>query len=198
MTHFLRYHPVLVALHWVLAALIIAVLVLGALVMVHIPNSEPMKIEALRSHMACGILILLLMPARWLVRGRTAHPAPAATANPLLDRLTWISHRLFYPAVTIMAGSGLAMAVQAGLPAIVFGAQGTLPADFWVYPLRPVHYLMSRVLIGLIALHVAGALYHTFILRDRLLRRMAFGSRTPANTDAGPPNLRLPTSQVHR
>jgi len=32
--------------------------------------------------------------------------------------------------------------------------------------------------MGLIALHIAGALYHTFILRDRLLRRMSFGGRT--------------------
>jgi hypothetical protein len=61
----------------------------------------------------------------------------------LLDRLAWTSHRLFYPAVTIMAGSGLALAVQAGLPAIVFGGQGTLPADFWVYPIahRPLPHV---------------------------------------------------------
>jgi cytochrome b561 len=45
-------------------------------VMVHIPNTEPMKIEALRSHMAGGILILLLMLARWLVRARR-RPRPA-------------------------------------------------------------------------------------------------------------------------
>jgi cytochrome b561 len=35
--------------------LIIAALALGALVMLRIPNSDPMKIEALRSHMEGGI-----------------------------------------------------------------------------------------------------------------------------------------------
>lgn len=71
MTQVSRYHPVLVALHWALAVLIVAALVLGALVMVRIPNSDPAKLEALRSHMVGGILILL-MQARFLVRMRTA------------------------------------------------------------------------------------------------------------------------------
>jgi len=197
MPQFLRYHPLLVILHWLLAVLIIAALALGALVMVNIPNSDPMKIEALRSHMAGGAVILLLMLARLLVRSRTAHPAPAATGHSLLDWLAWGSHRLFYGAVIVMAGSGIVMAVQTGLPEIVFGGHGTLPADFWVYPLRTVHYLTSRVLIGLIALHIAGALYHTFILRDRLLRRMVFGRRTPAIADAEAPNLNA-ISQVQQ
>jgi len=58
MTLVSRYHPLLVALHWILAMLIIAALALGALVMVKIPNTDPMKLEALRSHMIGGSLIL--------------------------------------------------------------------------------------------------------------------------------------------
>jgi len=51
-----RYHPMLVALHWLLAFLIIAALALGALIMAKLPNSDPMKLEALRSHMFGGWL----------------------------------------------------------------------------------------------------------------------------------------------
>jgi cytochrome b561 len=76
-----RYHPLLVALHWVLALVIIAALALGALVMVNIPNTDPMKIEALRSHMSGGIFILILMLVRLFVRTRTRRtrlpPRPA-------------------------------------------------------------------------------------------------------------------------
>ncbi|HEY6256239.1 MAG TPA: cytochrome b/b6 domain-containing protein [Xanthobacteraceae bacterium] len=189
MAQVLRYHPFLVALHWVLAFLIIAALALGALVMVKIPNSDPMKLEALRSHMAGGSVILALMLLRLFVRRRTEHPGAASTGNPALDRLAWASHRLFYPAVLGMAGSGLFLALQAGLPAIVFAGEGALPADFWIFPVRGVHYLLSRVLIGLIALHVAGALYHTLILRDGLLRRMFFGRRVVTGTDSTTPTL---------
>ena len=191
-----RYHPLLVLLHWVLAFLIIAALGLGALVTVKIPNTDAMKLEALRSHMTGGVIILLLMLGRFLVRSRTAHPAAAATGNPALDRLAWLSHRLFYAVVLATAGSGLFMALQTGLPSIVFGGDGVLPADFWAFPIRAVHYAFTRVLMGLIALHVAGALYHTLILRDGLLRRMFFGRRRVAPTDI--PALTLEQSLSRR
>jgi cytochrome b561 len=177
MSQVTRYHPAIVALHWALAFLIIAALALGALVMVKIPNTDPMKIEALRSHMIGGVLILFLMLLRLFLRLRTAHPAPVSAGNWILDRLAWASHRLFYVAVLGMTISGLVMALQTGLPDIVFAGQGDLPADFWIYPIRTVHYLFSRLLAALILLHLAGALYHTFILRDGLLLRMFFRRR---------------------
>jgi cytochrome b561 len=192
-----RYHPLLVTLHWLLAVLIVAALALGALVMVKIPNSDAMKLEALRSHMSGGVLILLLMLVRLFVRTRTTHPAPASAGNPMLDRLAWASHRLFYVVVLGMAGSGIFMALQTGLPGIVFGRGGALPADFWVFPVRTVHYLFSRLLMALIALHVAGALYHTLILKDGLLRRMFFGRRILAAPDSAPA-LNRPLSGVRR
>lgn len=178
-----RYHPLLVLLHWVLAALVIAALALGALVMVKIPNSDPMKIEALRSHLLGGGLILILMLGRLALRIRTEHPAPASAGHPLLDRIAWVSHRLLYVAVLGQGFSGLTLALQSRLPWIVFGG-GTLPPDFWVYPMRTVHYVFSRMLMVLIALHIAGALYHTLVLRDGLLRRMYFGRRMVATSDA--------------
>jgi len=69
------------------------------------------------------------------------------------------------------------MGLQAHWPDIVFFGHGALPQDFWAYPLRGVHYFFSRLLMALIALHIAGALYHTLVRRDRLLSRMAFGRR---------------------
>jgi cytochrome b561 len=167
-----RYHPLLVVLHWFLAALTVFALTLGALVVVHIPNNDPMKIEALRHHMTGGLLILVLMLVRLVLRARTAHPPAAATGHPLLDRIAWLSHRLLYVLVLAQAGSGLVMALQANLPEVVFLQHGALPPDFWVLPVRSAHYAVSRLLMALIALHVSGALYHTLIRRDGLLRRM--------------------------
>lgn len=183
-----RYHPVLVILHWLLALLIVAALTLGALVMVRIPNSDPMKIEALRSHMSGGAAILLLMLVRLFVRNSTRRPPDADTHSNFLDRLAWLSHRFLYAAVIGMALSGLIMALQTRLPWIVFAHEGTLPRSFWAFPIRWVHYGFSRLLMALIALHVAGALYHTFILRDHLLRRMWFGRRVPAPAPAAAPD----------
>ena len=82
MTQVSRYHPLLAALHWLLALMIIAALALGAFVLVKIPNSDPVKIDALRQHMTGGVLILALMLVRLLVRVRTTHPAPALAGMP--------------------------------------------------------------------------------------------------------------------
>jgi cytochrome b561 len=166
-----------VVLHWGLALLITAALALGALGLAKIPNTSPMKLEALRSHMSGGIIILALMLARLAVRLRSAHPQPARAGHRLLDRLAWVSHRLFYVTVIAMASSGLVMALQAGLFGSVFAGHGQIPGDFWVFPIRSVHYALSRLLMALILLHVAAALYHAVILRDGLLRRMFFGRR---------------------
>jgi len=164
-------------MHWLLAVLFTIALAGGALVLVKIPNTDPMKVEALRQHFAGGTLLVVLMLARLVVRTRTEHPARASTGISALDRVAWLSHRMLYVLAFCQALSGLALALQAGLPDVLFGGHGALPADFWIFPLRPVHYVISRMLMALIALHVLAALYHTFILQDGLLRRMWFGGR---------------------
>jgi len=178
-----RYHPSLVALHWLAAPLIIAALALGVLVLAKIPNTDPMKIEALRGHMIGGFAILVLMLFRLFIRARTARPPEADARNAVFNAMARISHRALYLLVLAQAGSGVFMALQTHLPEIVFLHHGTLPADFWAFPIRRVHYAVSRALMGLIALHAAGALYHALVLRDGLLRRMWFGRRKAAEPD---------------
>jgi cytochrome b561 len=172
-----RYQPLLVGMHWLMALMVIVALAAGALVLVKIPNTDPMKVGALRQHMGGGILLVVLMLVRLVVRMQTAHPPRASTGDSALDRLAWLSHRLLYVLVFGQAAVGLYLAFQAGLPDIVFGGHGVMPPDFWIFPARSVHYVISRLLMALIALHVTGALYHTFVLRDGLLRRMWFGKR---------------------
>jgi cytochrome b561 len=172
-----RYHPLLVALHWLLAALIIADLTIGTVVLVHIPNDTPKKIEGLRAHMTGGLAILALMALRLGVRVRSDKPADAPTGSAILDRIAWLSHRLLYVAVFGMIASGLVMALQSHAFQVVFQHQGRLPASFWAFPVRGLHFAFAKLLMALIALHFAGALYHTFARRDRLLARMWFGRR---------------------
>ena len=173
-----RYHPLLVALHWLLALLLIVALAGGMLQLQHIPNSSPAKIDALRGHMIMGVSILVLTLVRLVVRHFTARPAPASTGRPFMDRLGRAAHVLLYVLVILMAASGFATALQAGLPDIVFGGSGApLPANFAAYAPRAVHGVIGVLLTGLVALHALAALYHQFVLRDGLLARMGFGRR---------------------
>jgi cytochrome b561 len=173
-----RYHPLLVALHWVLAMLIIANLAVGFGVLAATPNADGAKIDILRLHMAGGMLILFLMIVRFVVHLRAARPDRATTGHAALDRVAPIAHYGLYLLVVATAGTGYATALLAGLPAIVFGGSGDpLPADFAAYPSWIVHVALAVLLVGLIALHVLAALYHQFVRKDRLFRRMLFGRR---------------------
>jgi len=172
-----RYHGALVALHWLLALMLLGMLGYGSLGLSHIPNSSPEKVDALRGHMIGGGLILALMLLRLVLRVRTAHPPPAATGKPTLDRLAPVVHWALYGLVFLMAGSGIATSVLAGLPAIVFGGVGNLPANFDALPPRFVHGVVANLLMLGIAGHVAAALYHQLVSRDSLFARMGFGRR---------------------
>jgi cytochrome b561 len=175
-----KYHPFFVLIHWFVAFAIANLLLRGVLIMRYIPNSDPEKVDGLSAHMYAGTLVLVLMLIRLAVRRETQLPPRATAHNRGLDWLAKASHRLLYVLVLGQALSGLYMAVQTGLPDVLIMGRGTLPEDFWVFSIRSVHYLISRLLMATIALHIAGALYHTFILRDGLLRRMSFGRRARA------------------
>lgn len=175
-----RYHPALVALHWLIAIALLFSLGSGMLVLEEIPNSSLEKVDALRSHMIAGVVILFLMLIRFGLRLGTARPAPATTGNALLDRLARVTHWGFYALVLVMAATGIATSILAGLPDIVFGGSGApLPESFSIYWPRVVHGAVAGLLLALILLHAAAALYHQFVRRDNLLARMWFGKRQP-------------------
>lgn len=110
-------------------------------------------------------------------RLQAAVPAQEALSAPGADRLGRLSHRAFYAIVIAMTLTGVTLAVQSGVIALVMGAHPGIPADLWIFPFRCAHYVISRLLMGLVLLHLAGVAYHTFHLRDHLLRRMSFGRR---------------------
>lgn len=169
-----RYGTVAIAIHWVAAALIVALLITGFRVS---GAADPAaKAAFLRFHAAMGAAILVLTLARiawWWFADRK--PLPVAGQPPLLKRAATAVHMLFYIVIIGLAASGIGMMVLSGAGPVVFGgASGAMP-DFWNYPPRVPHGIGVRVLIALLILHVGGALYHHFIRRDRLLARMGLG-----------------------
>lgn len=177
-----RYHPALVALHWILALMIILGLIMGGNVLAETANSDPQKLVYLKIHMTAGIIILLLMVVRLIVRLVTKKPAHADIGNSLLNKIGVAAHYLFYLLVTLIGASGLATANLAGLPDIVFGASGApLPASFDEFPSRVAHGILGFVLMLVIIGHVSAFLYHQFVRKDKLFSRMWFGHRHREN-----------------
>ncbi|MEM1286660.1 MAG: cytochrome b/b6 domain-containing protein [Pseudomonadota bacterium] len=175
-----RYHPALVALHWLLALMLFVALIVGTVALDPIPESDPAKIDALRSHMIAGLAIGVLMLIRLAIRLRSTHPPEADIGNALLNRAAKWAHWGLYLLVFGMVGSGIAMSAMAGLPPIVFGGSGDpLPASFNDLPPRAAHGLFATLLMLLILGHIAAAFYHEFVRHDGLIGRMWFGKRLP-------------------
>lgn len=174
-----RYHPALVILHWLMALMILVALAAGGLLLASMPPDSPDKVQGLAGHMAFGMAIGVLLLLRLVVRVRSTHPSHASTGNDWLDKLGRWTHWAFYLLVAGMVLTGLATALGAGLFAIVYGgAADTLPENLGELPQRVAHGIIAVALVGLIALHVAAALYHQFLLKDGLLSRMWFGRRS--------------------
>lgn len=173
-----RYHPLLVALHWLMALMIVMALAAGSLLLQSIPNDSPDKVGALAGHMTIGLIAGSLLLLRFGIRLGTQHPPKATTGNDFLDRIGQATHLVFYILILGMVMSGMGIAQTYGLFDIVFGGSGDpLPPVFDNAP-RAAHGIFAMALIALVALHIAAAIYHQAVLKDGLLRRMWFGKRT--------------------
>jgi len=171
-----RYQPVLVALHWLLALMIACLLCLGFFVLADTPNTDPKKLDILVWHMSCGMFVLVLMILRVIIRRWSARPAIATTGSPQVDRLASMAHYSFYVIVFLMIATGW---TTGWLISGVFQPNGEpLPDTFAVFPTFRAHAVLATLLAILILVHIAAALYHQFVLKDGLFRRMWFGQRT--------------------
>jgi len=166
-----RYHPLLAALHWLLAALILGMLVFGFLVIAPMAAGDPGKIGVLKLHMATGALILALMLARVIVRWRTTAPGTRPA--------TRLEHLALYLLVFAMIGTGFATAVLTGLNLVVFGAPGqALPTGLERFPTRVAHLCLAVALGLLVAWHLGSAVFRQAVRGEAVFRRVAFGPRS--------------------
>jgi cytochrome b561 len=175
MTTVTRYHPLLVALHWILAVLVIGNLAAGMFVLDAMANSDPAKAGMIRLHMLGGFAIGAFIVVRLLTRVTTKKPPPAkgGRAAHILARVT---HWAFYLVIIGMVVSGLGTAQLAGLFPLLQGQPVDLSRINEVPPIQG-HRILANVLLGLIALHLAGTLYHYLAQRENPLARMWFGKR---------------------
>lgn len=169
-----RYHPLHVTLHWLIALLVLMMLGVGKFVLPGVPADDPQKVFMLRTHAFIGGAIAVLLVVRLVMRFAVQRPAPADAGHPFLNFLAKAVHVLLYVLLIGMAVSGLGLFQLANLPAIFNGA-APYPQDFFQYPPRMGHGLTSWLLIALIALHFGAAMYHQFVRRDNLLARMWYG-----------------------
>lgn len=169
-----RYNNTQIILHWLVALMLIIGLGFGWAVIGETPNSDPEKVRLLTMHMGANTTLGILILIRIFVRLRSEPVIAADAGSPLLNRLRRVTHFLLYLLVLGMVASGWGLAVSSGLIDVVSTGQGTLPDDFHDFAIHGAHELIASTLALLVLLHIAAALYHTFVLKDGLLARMWF------------------------
>lgn len=170
-----RYDGVAQSLHWLVAALAVAVATLG-LMIPEAPRGSEWRDFVLLWHRSIGMTILLAMVLRVLWRAGHKPPALPQSLGTIEALLAHATHVLLYLAFLAMPIAGYLNTAAAGHSLSLFGLV-TIP------PLIPENPRLAQIAIGLhlvgqfavygfVALHVAAALMHGIVRRDGVFSRM--------------------------
>jgi cytochrome b561 len=164
--------------HWLIFLLLAAQYAVGS-IMPHI-GRKTLDEGWVAWHLSIGAAILFVIALRLI--WRLIRPVPLLTNLPPLEqKLARFTHLMLYLLVFAMTVLGWAAANARGWDVKLFGLV-TLPAlapngSHWGHQAGDIHNILVYVLLGFILLHVAGALYHYVVLRDRLMQRMLPATR---------------------
>lgn len=183
-----RYSTVAIWLHWSIALLIIANLLVGSVME---SQPAPLKGTLVGLHAAAGLLVLLLSVLR--VIWRLMNPPP-----PLSQSMAWweslsahVAHYALYilmigmplagwailSAHPIRPGGGVTLFANVKMPPLLFISRWQDPFQKTMHDrFVDIHYVGAWILFGVLLLHIAGALKHQFIDREPEFARMGIGS----------------------
>jgi cytochrome b561 len=158
--------------HWLIFLLLAAQYAVGS-IMPHI-GRKTLNEGWVNWHFSIGAAILFVIVLRLI--WRLLYPVALPSMPAWEFFLSRATHLILYALVLVMTLLGWAAANARGWDVKLFGVV-TLPAlapngSAWGHEAGDIHNILVYVLLGFIVLHVAGALYHYFILRDRVLQRM--------------------------
>ncbi len=162
-----------IGLHWLIALAMIGMIAFG-IYLDEMPRG-PEKGELMGIHKSVGFIVLVLAVLRSVWRLANGMPKALSVVPAWQSILATLSHWLLLLGTLLMPISGLMMSVGGGRAVEVFGFE-VYPAGEkieWMGGLgHDMHGIIANVLIGLIVLHILGALKHHLIDKDGTLSRM--------------------------
>lgn len=120
----------------------------------HGRTADPADLQWAYLHASAGLLALLFMVWRFYLRFTRGTPPLPENEHPALRFVARAAHVLLYGLIVVVAASGAA--------AWFAGIEQAAEA----------HEVLKTVLLAVVLLHIAGALYQRFILRSGVLERM--------------------------
>jgi cytochrome b561 len=176
MTARLQYGPTAKVLHWLIVALLLVQYAIGWLMPDIHRGMKPGA--AMTFHISFGITMLVLIVLRLV--WRLTHPvAPESSLSPWQRLSSEAVHWLLYALVlaTTMTGWLFASFRGWGVPFFYLFPMPMLAADDAAAgkAIDGLHQAMEWALLVFIVIHVASALAHRFVYRDRIMQRMLPG-----------------------
>ncbi len=167
------YTRTAVALHWIVAALVITAIAMGWTMSDMV--FSPLKLRLFNWHKWIGVTVLALLFVRLL--WRVSHPPPAPLPMPAWQRLSaQILHGALYLMLLVQPLTGWIYTNASGIPIVYLGL---IPLPSLVHKdkalaefVKEIHSAGGWVLAVAIGLHVLAAIKHHCFDRDDTLRRM--------------------------
>lgn len=190
----LRYSSVAMALHWLIAALILLDFAL-AISFSHFDPGDALYFGfAYAEHMSVGMLVLVLSLLRLIWRLLYRVPPLPADMGMAARFLARGAHALLYVFMLAAPLSGWAVLSLRNKPPVLLGSVHWPNIQFLTDmdharrsaihdAVLPGHIWLSYIGITLVGAHLLAALYHHYFRHDDVLRRMLPGTRLRAITE---------------
>jgi cytochrome b561 len=161
-------------LHWLMAAMIFAMLFIGIGMVASVSQRYAILVSI---HRPLGIAVLVLVVVR-LINRWINPPPPLPHSVPRLQRIAAeTSHYVLYALMFLLPIVGWAMLSAAPYPIVMAGVLRLLPLlapDPVLYAwLRRLHTGLAYLFFATILIHLGAALLHGLIRRDGVFERMA-------------------------
>jgi cytochrome b561 len=180
-------------LHWTMAAMVLTMLCIGVAMVASLANYHML----VSIHRPLGIAILILVMVRFVNRQLSQLPPFPATMSPVERRAATASEYTMYGLMFVLPLVGWGMLSAARYPIVLYGSLHLpfiLPHDAMLYAvLRRAHTLLAYLLFLMFLAHFGAIMFHTLIVRDGLLKRMApWNIRPPETTSTEQSAVRNP------
>lgn len=171
-----RYRALVVWIHWITAAVVVAQVVVGFMFHRVYEQGTPERMEMFAWHKTIGALILVLALVRLAVRLMNP-PPPYPSDFPKWERFAAVwNHRLFYFMLIALPLTGLAAVsgrAEDGTVPLLFGlALPAIPGIPEENGFGEIHEILVWTTLALVVLHVSAALYNQFGSATNVADRM--------------------------
>ena len=173
----LQYGVVAKSFHWLLFLMLIFSVIAGNF-LADMPKGAE-KLEAAGMHKSFGVIILMLIVARFLWRLINVNPKDTTNTPDIQKTIAHAMHWALYALMFAQPVAGILMTQSAGYPVSFFGLfefpvlleKDKSLAEFF----RSAHGVIWIILAVAVFGHVSAALHHHFVKKNGVLKKMIFG-----------------------